>query len=172
MVIHNDKDQSMKDFLSRRIEVNYDKHIVNYGQGFAIGAFGSYKLYVKSLSKNGRHSSVHIGKDIDTDTLSIIDDTNEFIVGDIPKLLVKLTNVSNDVQIRAIWQDEDESIILESSYGIPSPYTKRYDWWSVYCITFQGPGNLKEGKYNVIITSKEMSSNKELSTNIDFAFSD
>jgi len=161
---------TMKEFFLKNviIENDYNKPVIDYGQGFAIGAFGTYELYKRSLSANGQHRLVYMGKDIDMDTLSIVNSTTEFLVGDIPKILIKFTNLTGSMTIRALWQNDEEEIILESYYNIPAAYAKRYDWWNIYLVTFKGPENLQEGNYKVILLSEDVINKLKLSATVEF----
>lgn len=168
--MRDDEIYTMKEFFSKNviIENNHNRPAIDYGQGFAIGAFGSYELYKRSLSTNGQHRLVYMGKDIDIDTMSITNNTTQFFVGDIPKILIKFTNLAGSMMIKALWQDEDDNVVLESYYNIPAAYAKRYDWWNIYLVTFKGPENLQEGFYRVILLSEDSISKIKLSATIEF----
>lgn len=166
------KEDNMADFFSKSYAIDYDKPDIDYGQGFAIGAFGPYESYIRSISQNGQERSIYIGKNIDTDTWTMIDQTTEFTIGDNPKILVRFTNVVDSTPIKVLWQSEDGENILESYYGIPAPYIKRYDWWSLYLVVFKGPENLQEGKYKVLIISRDKKIKRDLVATIDFSMSE
>lgn len=169
----DDAKDVMKEFFSRNIiQEESTKPIIDYGQGFAIGTFGTYELYTRSLSANGKHRLVYMGKDINFENLSMTDNTTEFVVGDVPKILIKFTNLASSMGIRALWQDDAENTILESYYGIPAPYTKRYDWWTTFLVAFKGPENLEEGYYKVILLADDEISDTSLNATIEFTVSE
>lgn len=167
-------EDTMKEFFSKNITVsddNYNKPVLDYGQGFAIGTFGNFELYSRSLKVNGQHRLVYMGKNMDMDTLIMADNTTEFTIGDVPKILIKFTNLASQMEVKAIWQNGEDETILESYYSIPSPYTKRYDWWNIFLVTFKGPENLDEGNYKVLLLSEDKINDIKLTATIEFTVS-
>lgn len=147
--------------------------MVELGHGVGIGhKDGTYSQYVKSLS--GKNGTIYLGKGIktDKDTLSIQDSTEEFTVGDVPKILVMFNTILNPIKIKVVWKDSDGNIILDQYYDMPSAYSMKYDWWDSYGVYFIGPEDLEEGNYNIEIISKELGIEdkiKTLRTSIEFS---
>lgn len=169
-------DEVMGEFFSGRLTIeNSESKLVELGHGMGVGnRYGSYQQYTKKLSERKENGLIYIGKDIkiDDDTLSIVDPTTEFIVGDVPKVLIMFHNIINETSVKTIWKDLYDTTISEQYYTIPSPYSKQYAWWDWYGAYFIGPENLDEGYYKIDIIShiigiKDLHST--LSTTIEFS---
>lgn len=168
----------MKAFFGGKIKINekepnYER--VELGHGTGIGhKDGSYSQYVKQLSQQKGNGILYLGKAIeeDKDIMSMIDETEEFNAGDIPKLLVMHNNIINEIALKVEWMDNDNETILEQQYKIPLPYSMNYYWWDTYYTYFIGPENLEEGDYKINIMSTEIVRNRqlqELSATIEFS---
>lgn len=47
------EEHNMEELFSKNIAINNsEEQTIDHGQGLAIGIFGSYKLYIKSISLN------------------------------------------------------------------------------------------------------------------------
>lgn len=151
----------MKAMFSGKLKDMYSPKykIVELGQGFGIGQYGLYDKYIKKLSKQQSKGTINIGKSIElkNNVPYLTDITDKLYLGDIPKILITLHNIINDVSIDTIWKTSNDSIILEQHYDIPSPYSMQYDWWDIYTVYFIGPENLKVGTYKVLILLDELS---------------
>lgn len=151
--------------------------LVEIGHGVGIGHIGgSYSTYIRQLSKQSKdgNGTIYLGKEINEDkgTMSIINATKNFDVGNVPKLLVMFHNVINGIMLKVEWKNMDNDTLLEQYYQIPQSHSMKYDWWDTYSTYFIGPEDLEEGNYNVKIASKEGSKSKktcELSTIIEFS---
>lgn len=170
----------MKSFFSGKIEVKdlgpkYER--VEIGHGIGIGHLdGSYSQYVKQLSERskGGNGIIYLGKAIkeDKNTMSVINETEKFDTGDIPKLLVMFYNILNEITLKVEWKDTDNEVILEQYYQIPLAYSMNYNWWDIYSTYFIGPEDLEEGDYKVEITSREVARGRrseESSSVIEFS---
>ena len=173
-------DNIMKAFFNGKINIKdlgpkYER--IEIGHGLGIGhSNGSYSQYIKQLSERSKEGNglMYLGKGVktDNDVMSILDETEEFNEGDIPKLLVMFRNILNETTIKVEWKNMDNDVILEQYYQIPLPYSMNYNWWDTYSVYFIGPGDLEEGDYNIDITSREIVRNrqsKELSSSIEFS---
>ena len=151
--------------------------LVEIGHGMGIGHVdGSYSKYVRQLSEHSKEGNgiIYLGKAVSEDKgkMSIIDATEKFALGEIPKLLVMFHNIINGTMLKVEWKNMDNDVILEQYYQIPSPHSMQYNWWDTYSTYFIGPENLEEGDYNVKITSNEDTRSKQirgLSTTIEFS---
>ena len=172
---------SMKAFFRGDVKIDglgSKSRFVEIGHGIGIGLLdGSYSKYIKQLTNQSKEGNgfIYLGKAISEDkgTMSIVNDTEKFGTGDVPKLLVTFHNLINGVTIKLEWKnvDDNEDLILEQYYQIPSPHSMKYDWWDIYSAYFIGPEDLEVGDYKVEITSKENMMNgkfKELSSSIEF----
>lgn len=150
---------------------------VEIGHGIGIGhADGSYSKFVRQLSERSKEGNgiIYLGKAVNEDKgkMSIMDATEKFDSGDIPKLLVMFHNIINGIMLKVEWNNMENDVILEQYYRIPSPHSMQYNWWDTYSTYFIGPENLEEGDYNVKITSNEDTRSKQirgLSTTIEFS---
>ena len=154
---------------------------VEIGHGLGIGhSEGSYSKYISKLSERSKEGNgiIYLGKGIKTDNnnvMSIVNATEKFNDGDVPKLLIMFYNIINGRTLKIEWKDMDDEVILEQYYHIPLPYSMNYNWWDTYSTYFIGPEDLEEGNYKVEITSKEISKGKqsrELSSIIEFSVGD
>lgn len=171
-------EDAMKEVFSNRVKVDKRKlDLVEQGYGIGIGHIGgSYDSYVRQLRKNANmeNGAVHIGKDIDanTDTPSIVNPTTEFMVGDIPNVLIVFHSLIDELRIKSVWQEKgSDNIILESFYKIPSPYNMKYDWWDLYSVYFIGPEKLDEGEYQIILETTDIK-RKSMSSTVEFTIID
>lgn len=154
--------------------------LVEIGHGVGIGHIdGSYSKYIRQLSERSKNGNgmIYLGKAINEDngTMSIVEATEKFDIGNIPKLLVMFHNVLNGIALKVEWKNMEDELILEQYYQIPPPHSMRYDWWDTYSTYFIGPEDLEEGDYKVKITSNENTRSKqlkELSTTIKFSVED
>lgn len=168
--------------------------MVELGHGVGIGHIdGSYSQYIKALSEHAGKGNgiVYIGKsiEIDKDVLSdksekhknnknklfIQDPTDKFSPGDIPKILIMFYNILNQTNIKVLWKDSNNDIILEQYYEIPSAHSLNYDWWDQYTLYFIGPENLEEGNYKIDITSTTLGVEDKiitLTTSLEFFVED
>lgn len=176
---------TMNAFFRGKIKIKdlsskYEHVEVGYGMGIGHRE-GSYSQYIEQLSKRSKdgNSLVYLGKDIKEgqNTMSIADETEKFDTGDVPKLLITFHNVLNENAIKVEWKnmDNDENVILEQRYKIPSAYGMGYSWWDTYHTSFIGPEDLEEGDYKVEIISREIVRNRqpeELSSIIEFSVKD
>lgn len=173
-----EENNTMNQIFNSRVKVNkFEPSLVERGYGVGIGHIGgSYALYMRQLRENASVDSgaVHIGKSINlnTKTPTIINPTTDFVIGEIPKVLIELNTFINELFVKATWQDKNsEDVILESFYNIPSPYGKDYDWWDLYSVYFIGPENLDEGEYKVVLEAEDIKRNKLIST-VEFSVKD
>lgn len=175
----------MKSFFRGNLKkeiLDSQSRLVEIGHGIGIGHIGgSYSIYIRQLTKQSKdgNGTIYIGKEISEDkgTISIVDATKKFDIGNIPKLLVMFHSVVNGIMLKVEWKnmDMDNDTILEQYYQIPQAHSMKYDWWDTYSTYFIGPEDLEEGNYNVKISSKESSKSKktgELSTTIEFSITD
>ena len=180
---YNKDNDTMKAFFRGEIKSSSQgstSRLVEIGHGMGIGhSSGSYSKYIAQLSerKKEENGSIYIGKAINEDkgTMSIVDPTETFNIGDVPKLLTTFYNVIHSMTIKIEWKNMEDNTILEQYYQIPSPHSMNYDWWNTYSSYFIGPEDLEEGDYNVKITSndnKRGRSLKELSATIEFLVKD
>jgi len=180
---------TMRSFFSGKFnsEIAKGHNTVELGHGIGIGhKDGAYSQYVKALSERTTkgNGAVYLGKAIkeeqfglstDKNIFSIQDPTDEFTVGDVPKLLIMFNTVLNTIRLKVAWKDSDDDIILDQYYDIPTAYSMKYDWWDSYSVYFIGPEDLDEGNYNIEITSKEFGvedKTKVLSTLVEFSVFD
>lgn len=161
----------------KKADLEPQSRLVEIGHGAGIGHVGgSYRTYIRQLSKQFKdgNGTIYLGKEIaeDKGTMSVIDATKKFDIGNIPKLLVMFHNVINGIMLKVEWKDTDNDTILEQYYNIPQAHSMKYDWWDMYSTYFIGPEGLEEGNYSVKIASIESSKSKktgELSTIIEFS---
>lgn len=162
---YRDEGDIMSAFFGGRININdedsTEQKVVEVGHGTGIGhKDGSYQKYVKQLSERKGEANIiiYLGKAINTNEniLSIVDGTDKFTTKDIPKLLIMYHDVINKTFVKVAWKNESDDIILEQYYEIPAPQTMKYTWWDTYSAYFIGPENLDEGKYNIEITSTDI----------------
>ncbi len=174
---------TMKAFFRGEIKAdnpNSMSRLVEIGHGTGTGhTNGSYSRYIAQLSKRQKegNGSIYIGKAINEEkgTMSIVDPTEKFNTGDIPKLLTTFYSTINSMTIKIEWKNMENNTILEQYYQIPSPHSMNYDWWDTYSAYFIGPEDLEEGDYKVKITANgntRVRSLKELSTTIEFSVED
>jgi hypothetical protein len=170
----------MKSFFRgklKKADLDSKSRLVEIGHGVGIGHIGgSYSTYIRQLSKQSKdgNGTIYLGKEVNEDkgTMSIIDATKKFDIGNVPKLLVMFHNVVNGIMLKVEWKNMENDTILEQYYQIPQPHSMNYDWWDMYSTYFIGPEDLEEGNYNVKIASKESSKSKktgELSSIIEFS---
>ena len=170
----------MKSFFRgnlKKADLDSKSRLVEIGHGVGIGHIGgSYSTYIRQLSKQSKdgNGTIYLGKEVNEDkgTMSIIDATKKFDIGNVPKLLVMFHNVVNGIMLKVEWNNMENCTILEQYYQIPQPHSMNYDWWDMYSTYFIGPEDLEEGNYNVKISSKENSKSKktgELSKIIEFS---
>lgn len=170
------KDMTMQDFFrtGNKMERQGPK-LIDYGFGngmgpiFGIGTFGQYS---RNLYKQKELGSVYLGKDIYRDKvpMSINSQTALFNIGDTPILLVNMNNIIRDMSIKVKWMNADNNvIILESYYQIPSPYVMGLSWWDVYSSYFIGPKLEKKGKYTVMLEIDNRKSQQALSKGLIFS---
>lgn len=173
---------TMKAFFSGKIKIDDigpRSKLVEIGHGVGIGhQDGSYSQYMEQLSKRSKEGNgiIYLGKEISEDksTMSIVNATEEFEVGNTPKLLVMFYNIINSMTIKVEWKNMNDDLILEQYYQIPLPYSMNYHWWDTYSSYFIGPEDLDEGDYKVKITSTEGPKSKyeqpkELSSTVKFS---
>jgi hypothetical protein len=151
----------MKAFFEGRVKNEIPKHkVVELGHGKGIGHVqSSYNQYIKALSEQRIKGNgfISIGKSvIEKDIFSMPNPTDEFVIGDVPKLLITYGNIINDILLKVAWKDSNDDIILEEYYEIPSAYSMGNSWWDSYGVLFIGPEELEEGDYKVEIISEEM----------------
>ncbi len=181
---------TMKAFFSGKLNNEIaarEPKTVELGHGVGIGhKDGAYSQYVKALSERTTkgNGAVYLGKAIkeeqlelstDKNILSIQDPTDEFAIGDVPKLLIMFNTLLNNIRLKVAWKDSDDDIILDQYYDIPTAYSMKYDWWDSYSVYFIGPEDLDEGNYSIEITSKEFGiedKTKVLSTLVEFSVVD
>lgn len=177
----NEDNNTMKSFFRGNIKMeNLDSRIVEIGHGIGIGHIdGSYSRYVRQLSERSKDGNgiIYLGKAINEDkgTMSIMDPTEKFDIGNVPKLLVMFHNILNGMMLKVEWKNMEDDTILEQYYQIPSPHSMKYDWWDTYSTYFIGPENLEEGDYKVKITSNENTTSRQtkgLSTTVGFSVED
>jgi len=176
-----ENDDIMKAFFNGDIKVEnlgpkYER--IEVGHGLGVGySDGSYSQYVKQLRSRQGNCLIYIGKGIktDNDVMSILNETEEFNEGEIPKLLITLHNIINEKIIKVEWKNMDNEIILEQRYQTPLPYAMNYSWWDTYGVYFIGPDNLEEGDYKIDIKLREIVRERkleELSPTIQFSVKD
>jgi len=143
--------------------------LVDYGFGNGIGqipGIGTFSQYSKNLSKQKEFGSVYLGKEIDEDKvpMSINNQMTQFSLEDTPILLVNINNIIREMSIKVKWMNVDNNaIILESYYQIPSPHTMGLSWWDVYSSYFIGPKLEKKGKYVVMLEIDNRRSQRDMS---------
>lgn len=167
----NEEDYTMSQIFGGRIKVyRQELDLAEQGYGVGIGHIGgSYALYMRQLRENANieNSTIYLGKDINLNTSNptIINPTIEFAIGDVPKILIDLHSLIDELFVNVMWRyNGSEDIILKSFYKIPSPYGKNYDWWDLYSVYFIGPENLGEGEYQVVLEAEDIKRNKSIST--------
>lgn len=174
---YSEDNNTMKSFFRGDIKMaDLGSRLVEIGHGTGVGHVdGSYSKYMQ-LSRQSKvgNGIIYLGKAINEDkgSMSIMDATEKFGIGNVPKLLVMFHNILNGIILKVEWQNMDDNIILEQYYQIPSPHSMRYDWWDTYSTYFIGPEDLEEGDYKVKITSNENTKGKQmkgLSTIIGFS---
>lgn len=166
-----EEDNTMSQMFGGRIKIyRRELDLVEQGYGIGIGhEYGSYALYMAQLRKNANieNGVTYLGKDIDlnTSTPTIVNPTVEFVIGDIPKILIEFHSLIDELFVNVIWRyNGSEDTILKSFYKVPSPYGKSYDWWDLYSVYFIGPENLGEGEYQVVLEAEDIKKNKLVST--------
>lgn len=175
----NEDNNIMRSFFRGEIKmenIGSKSRLVEIGHGIGVGhTDGSYSKYVQ-LSRQSKEGNgiIYLGKGINEDkgTMSIIDATKKFDIGNIPKLLIMFHNIINGTMLKVEWKNTDNDVILEQYYQIPPPHSMKYSWWDTYSTYFIGPEDLEEGDYKVKITSNENAKSKKtggLSTTIGFS---
>lgn len=168
-MVYQDDNNIMKAFFKGKISINdlsrptLKKVEIGYGKGIG-NKYGTYNRYIEKLSEQitKGNGTIYIGKSIiDKDTFSISNPTDKFTIGDVPHLLINYNNVIDDIFLKVIWKDSDDTSILEQYYEIPRAYSMGNSWWDYYGIYFIGPEDLEEGNYKVEITSEEMISKEQ-----------
>ncbi len=173
----------MKSFFRGNIkmeDLGSKSRLVEIGHGIGIGHVdGSYSKYINQLSKHSKEGNgiIYLGKAINEDKgkMSIMDATEKFDQGNVPKLLIMFHDIINGMILKVEWKNMDNDTILEQYYQIPSPHSMKYDWWDQYSAYFIGPEDLEEGNYKVEITSNENTRSKKmngLSTTLEFSVKD
>lgn len=177
---NNEDGNIMRAFFGGKIKVEdmspqYEH--AELGDGIGIGhTHGSYSQYIKQLSNRGKQGNglIYLGRAIviNEDVASIVNATEQFNTGDVPKLLIMFYNVLNETTVKVAWENENNDVILEQRYQIPLPYSMNYNWWDTYSVYFTGPEDLDEGNYKVQISSRETVRNRqmnELSSTVEFS---
>ncbi len=167
----HEEDNTMSQIFGGHIKI-YRRELDLAEQGYGVGighVGGSYALYMIQLRKNANieNGVIYLGKDINlnTSTPTIVNPTIEFAIGDIPNILIEFHSLIDELFVNVIWRyNGSEDTILKSSYKIPSPYGKSYDWWDLYSVHFVGPENLGEGEYQVVLEAEDIKKNKLMST--------
>ncbi len=177
---YNEDSNIMSAFFKGKIKVQspeskYERVEIGHGVGIghSDGSFSQYTKQLSEMSKTG-NGNVYLGKAIneDKDVMSIVEETEKFNVGNVPKLLVMFHTLINQMSLKVEWKDENNETVLEQRYQIPLPYSMNYTWWDKYYTYFIGPEDLEEGDYTVEISSKEITTSgraKELSSTIEFS---
>lgn len=163
------KDMTMEDFFrtDNKAERQGPK-LVDYGFGDGIGPIlgvGTFHQYSRNLYKQKELGNAYLGKEIDEDKvpMSINNQTTRFNLGDTPIFLVNMNNIIKNMPIKVKWMNADNNvIILESYYQIPSPYVMGLSWWDIYSSYFIGPKLEREGKYTVTLEIDNRKSQQEL----------
>ena len=164
----NEDDNIMKAFFNGDIKVEnlgpkYER--IEVGHGLGVGhPNGSYSQYIKQLRSRPGNCLIYTGKSvkIDNDVMSILDETEEFKEGEIPKLLITFYNILNEKTIKVEWKNMENDVILKQRYITPIPYAMNYSWWDTYGVYFIGPDNLEEGDYKIDITLREIVRDRKL----------
>ncbi len=171
-----EKDMTMKDFFrtDNKAERQGPK-LVDYGFGDGIGPIlgvGTFDQYSRNIYKQKELGSAHLGKEIDEDKvpMHINSQTTRFDPGDTPIFLVNMNNIIKDMSIRVKWVNTNNNVmILESYYHIPSPYVMGLSWWDIYSSYFIGPKLEREGKYAVTLEIDNRKSRRELLKGLIFS---